>query len=200
MTSAYTCVVQNGTVTDLSGFALRCARAFGALVPMRDEPMDAPLPEKLEPSVSHHDERIEKYQNILKAIDLLSEEDCQSKADSSYEVEIEYYKKRLQERDDEIQRCEKMLVKVRAWRVPEELLTLKTFMMTQLSQAIGFLRYEIENPIHKSGETWRKEEKREARMKVNYHMREKQDEIDRTAKRQEWLDMLRSALKKEETL
>lgn len=31
-------------------FAMRCARNFGALIMMRDEPLDAPIPEKFEPS------------------------------------------------------------------------------------------------------------------------------------------------------
>ena len=34
-------------------FVMRCARAFGALIDLRDAQMDAPIPEKFEPSDYH---------------------------------------------------------------------------------------------------------------------------------------------------
>ena len=34
-------------------FIMSCARAFGALIMMRDDPANAPIPEKFEPSDYH---------------------------------------------------------------------------------------------------------------------------------------------------
>ena len=50
MPTGYTAGVQDGTVTDFSEFALQCARNFGALVTMRDDPWSTPIPERFEAS------------------------------------------------------------------------------------------------------------------------------------------------------
>jgi hypothetical protein len=47
MPTGYTAPIADGMTFEQ--FALGCARAFGALVTMRDEPSDAPIPERLEP-------------------------------------------------------------------------------------------------------------------------------------------------------
>lgn len=49
MPTGYTASVADGTTTTLRAFALQCARAFGATVTMRDDPMSAEIPERFEP-------------------------------------------------------------------------------------------------------------------------------------------------------
>lgn len=50
MPTGYTHEVQSGEVTDFPTFTMQCARAFGALIMMRDDPSDAQIPEQFEPS------------------------------------------------------------------------------------------------------------------------------------------------------
>jgi len=50
MPTGYTYPVVEGKITEFSDFALSCARAFGALITMRDDPHDTPIPETFEPS------------------------------------------------------------------------------------------------------------------------------------------------------
>jgi hypothetical protein len=50
MPTGYTAAVADGTITEFPDFAMQCARAFGTLVLMRDEPQDAAIPEKFEPA------------------------------------------------------------------------------------------------------------------------------------------------------
>ena len=50
MPTGYTASVADGRVTEFAPFALQCARAMGALIMMRDEPHDAPIPERFEAS------------------------------------------------------------------------------------------------------------------------------------------------------
>jgi len=38
---------------DFRTFAMSCARAFGALITMRDEPADAPIPDEFKPDPYH---------------------------------------------------------------------------------------------------------------------------------------------------
>ena len=43
MPTGYTADIQDGKITTLREYALSCARAFGALIMMRDDPHDAPI-------------------------------------------------------------------------------------------------------------------------------------------------------------
>ncbi|MBO6267553.1 MAG: hypothetical protein J6N19_00245, partial [Clostridium sp.] len=46
MPTGYTCFIEDGKITTAKGFLLLCARAFGACIEMRDEPLSEPIPEK----------------------------------------------------------------------------------------------------------------------------------------------------------
>lgn len=50
MATGYTHPVAEGTVTDFATFALDCARAFGALITIRDDPPGTPIPDEFTPS------------------------------------------------------------------------------------------------------------------------------------------------------
>lgn len=50
MPTGYTAGVKDGTVTDFKAFVMQCARAFGALIDMRDDPSDVPIPKSFAPS------------------------------------------------------------------------------------------------------------------------------------------------------
>jgi len=49
MPTGYTAKLMESGQT-FQDFVMQCARAFGACVMMRDDPMDAPIPERFEPS------------------------------------------------------------------------------------------------------------------------------------------------------
>lgn len=72
MATGYTCDVSDGKITTLRDFALRCARAFGALITMRDEPFDAPIPEKFEPHTDYHDKAIREAREQLEKLSAMS--------------------------------------------------------------------------------------------------------------------------------
>ena len=65
-------------------FALRCARAFGALISMRDEPIDAPIPERFEPS-DYHLKELEKAKKRLKEVKKWNEETAEQEAVRAYQ-------------------------------------------------------------------------------------------------------------------
>ena len=58
MPTGYTLELYDGKDITFEEFVLKCARAFGALINMRDEPRDAPIPERFEPSYYHLKELI----------------------------------------------------------------------------------------------------------------------------------------------
>lgn len=65
MPTGYTANIKNGITFE--EFALDCARNFGALIIMRDEPKDAPIPEQFEAS-KHHEEATSKYLEELNQV------------------------------------------------------------------------------------------------------------------------------------
>lgn len=58
MPTGYTNRIQNGEITEFKDFALACARAFGALISMRDDALDAPMPAEILPDTKYHDDHI----------------------------------------------------------------------------------------------------------------------------------------------
>lgn len=59
MPTAYTEPIESDPNFTFEAYALRCARAFGALVSLRDEPLDAPLPDMLYPS-TYYEENLKR--------------------------------------------------------------------------------------------------------------------------------------------
>lgn len=68
MPSAYTAPVQDGKITEFKDFAILCARAFGACIDMRDDPLDKPIPEAFSPVTKHYDEALATATNKLAAL------------------------------------------------------------------------------------------------------------------------------------
>jgi len=50
MPTGYTLDLYDGKNITFKEFVMKCAGAFGALISMKDESLDAPIPEHLEPS------------------------------------------------------------------------------------------------------------------------------------------------------
>lgn len=55
MATGYTYELIDKPETTFEAFALRCSRAFGALIEMREESADAPIPTEIKPSTYHLD-------------------------------------------------------------------------------------------------------------------------------------------------
>lgn len=194
MPTGYTAPVADGTITTLRDFALRCSRAFGALVSMRDDPLDAPIPERLVPSRWHAD-RLAEARLRLASLQAMTDAE---KADAANEWnrENEAYKlKYIAENDEKRSRYEAMIAKVEAWEGAPE--GLKSFMLKQLQESLEFdvsddpLKY---HPEPRSAAEWFEAELKEALRLIEYHDKEHRAEVERVADRQAWLDQLRAAL------
>lgn len=62
--------------TPFERFAMRCARAMGACVMMRDDPMDAPIPDKWEPD-DYYRKRLEDAKAKLAAAEEMPKAELQ---------------------------------------------------------------------------------------------------------------------------
>ena len=195
MPSGYTSRVADGTITSLDKFALLCARGFGALVTMRDEPLDASIPETLQPNTDHHDKQIVKAVETLQAVPAMSDAACDAAAKAEYDEEMVQHNTDLAERRAIKERYAAMLDKVTAWQPQAEIAELRRYMIQQLQKSIEYDCREPDHPVLKTGAEWRSKKIERAQWNLEYHTRQRSEEIERTNERNTWLSSLRESLK-----
>jgi hypothetical protein len=195
MPTGFTSEVANGNISDLRSFALLCARGMGALVTLRDEPHDAPFPERLEPSTKYHDERIAQAREAFAKLETMGEADREA-ACAEYNRKVEADRADAVARNTEtLNRYNAMLAQVTRWNGAPE--GLKEFMLSQLLQSKDFdCGYDpteyMPKPLDVS-EWYRTEFERLSR-DIGYHEGERAKEVARTVQRNAWLAQLHASL------
>lgn len=192
MPTGYTADVQNGKIETLSDYAYGCARAFGALIMMRDESSDTPIPESFEPNTKHHEDKLAIAEAILLVTP--SSDECEQIAQDEFDEEMANYKNQVALNNQQHERYKSMLVKVVSWKAPEDHKNLKDFMIDQLNKSIEFDIHEPKMPVQKSGADWLTNRNDKAKWDINYHTRNIKEEIERTDSRNLWLSQLRESL------
>jgi hypothetical protein len=198
MPTGYTYPVVDGKVTEFPEFALSCARAFGALIMMRDAPLAAEIPDEFEPS-DYSAKKLVEAKAKLKKLHSLSPAQVQHKADESYAIQLKAhldYRARMRLEND---RLDTMLKQVRSWRPPtSEHKGLKEFMIEQLTSSKHDMKWGSEEPVKQSAQAWLAREIASAEREVAYHTQEDEKEKERTTGRTEWVRQLRASLKASE--
>ncbi len=194
MPSAYTADVTEEM--SFEKFAMRCARAMGALIDMREEPLDAPIPERFEPRDYHAKKLQEAKAELARLLSLTPEqarEECRK-----WHEELEADKaQRLKENEAKIAAYEAMLRKVQAWKPPtEEHVEFKAFMERQLIDSIKFddSRRYLQPRKAPDPDLWLKGRICKAENSVEHHEDEYAEEVHRTRERNVWLAALRASL------
>lgn len=195
MSNAYTCEIPKGI--SFPDFALRCAREFGALIEMRDEPLDAPI-KKMEPG-SYHMDVVKSHEKDIAAILSLSEEECDKKVENEYSDSLTAWYKHREYQGDLRGKLQGMLDKVNAWVPPtSEHTGLKEFMVEQIVSAIQFDCPESEDvekePVRPTGAQWRESVCRQLAESIEYHKKSYAREVARVAERNAWVQALRESL------
>lgn len=198
MPTGYTSKLYDGEEQTFEDFAWTCARAFGALILMRDDPADAPIPEKFEPS-AHYAERVETTARTLAEFEALT---TAEQADLYLAEQAENVARRAEQhrkRRELRERYEAMLWQVETWEPPTaDHEQFKEFMVEQIKTSIDF-------DCHPGSDVWPKrlpdriEEWYED--KLDYLRRDAErareslaEEIERTKGRNAWIDALRGSL------
>jgi hypothetical protein len=192
MPTGYTRPVEIGEITELKDFAMTCARAFGALIMMRDDPDGAEIPERFEPNTGYHDTEIAKAM-----ADLLRLEDMdlleRGEAYQAARAAAAKCHQESAEKDAAVRsRYEAMLEKVMAWEGAPE--GLKDFMIQQLTESIRFDCRDRDPFTFLDEKPWHDSEMERAAWSVEYHTKAKREEIERVEGRNAWLKQLRESL------
>lgn len=172
-----------------------CARAFGALIMMRDEPMNAPIPEKIEAN-SYHLEAIADARKRQVELEGMGPAMTEMAADGVYRKAVADHERMLAEKDVLRSKYEAMLMRVAEWIPPtEEHEGLKRFMKDQIdlcieSDCVVYGR----PPALQTGAEWLACELVRVKQDIEYHSKLHQDEVERANGRTEWVKALRESL------
>lgn len=191
MPTGYTAAVCDGKMTDFSEFALSCARAFGALVTMRDDPHDAPIPDAIAPS-SYNSTQYAAAKDRLRELQAMTPEQAQILALKAYDDGSARATKWNAETDAANDRINTMLRKVRDWTPPTpDHIRMKEFMIEQLE--ISLTTYRHKSPPRLDGPAWLAAEIAKTEHDLEYHGKEQREENEAKG-RTKWLRDLRASL------
>lgn len=194
MPTGYTYPVAEGKITEFGDFALSCARAFGALIMMRDDPMDTPIPDEFVPNTEYYDNRIADDSKLMGKIQAMTNAEADEAAQGAHAEAAASRTQFLANKELESSRLNAMLMKVRAWQPPTpEHHEMKTFMVEQLTISLPG-NYAPSIPAAMDGATWRKCELDRLAESVVRNKKEWDSEIDRSASRTKWVKALRQSL------
>lgn len=197
MPTGYTAAIADDIT--FNDFVMSCARGMGALVMMRDEPMDAPIPERFEPS-DYHTKKIAEAAAALDRLTGMTEAEAEQAANDAHEAAIAAQAAAIQRNDTLREKYRAMLAKVEAWQSPsEDHDGFKKFMVEQITGSIDLdcdnRYYRKQKHTKLTGAKWRTQEEAKARKNIAYHEAENAKEIERTEARNTWLRQLRESLK-----
>lgn len=198
MPTGYTAPIADGIT--FRQYAMGCARAFGALIMMRDEPQNAEIPEAFEAS-KYHKDAIEKKSLELKELLAMDHATATTKAKEAHQEHIDYHTEAIAKDEALAAKYKAMLAEVEAYESPSpDHDDFKKFMADQITESIKFdcdsnyHREAIESAKLMSGAEWILAEKNRLEDSIEYHNREHQKELARTNERTEWVKKIRDSL------
>jgi hypothetical protein len=196
MPTGYTAAVQSGDVTEFKDFALSCARAFGALITMRDDPMDADIPDEFAPDPYYANALAEAKASLAK-LNAMSEDEIVLEAQRSNDDALKSHADYLAEKAEARSRYEVMLAKVRKWEPPtHDHDGLKKFMIEQLLTSIDCdcsTTYLVE-PKPMTPTEWLNARREDLTRRIASSEKSHAEEAERCANRTVWVKALRASL------
>lgn len=194
MPTGYTYQVCEGKITEFTAFAMSCARAFGALITMRDDPIDATIPEEIKPDTQYYEDRLVDDKTRLRAVQAMSKVECEAAALAAHNESLASRSKYLADKEAEAERLNTMLDKVRRWHPPTaDHVEMKKFMIEQLEISLPG-DYAPKIPVRLDGATWRKTEIDRLADAIVCNQKHIAEEVERAKKRTEWVKQLRASL------
>lgn len=194
MPTGYTYPVVDGKITEFSDFALSCARAFGALISMREEPADAPIPEEFAPATEYYDKRIEAGKARLAEVLVMTTAESDAAALAEHEKAVAGRDRYLAEKEIEAGRVRSMIAKVETWEPPSpDHAEMKQFMLEQLSISLPG-DYVPSVPERVDGAAWRSALISQLDKQITRDKDDRTKEVERAAGRTEWVKKLRASL------
>lgn len=196
MPTGYTAELYDGKDVSFPEFVMNCARAFGALIELRDSP-DAPIPDEFAPSDYYVKMRAEAEVKLAK-VEAMTYVELDAAADADYEKALAAHGGSVREKNERRLRYQRMLEQVQAWEPPtSEHQGLQDFMVQQLQESIRFDCQIHDGPTRLTAREWHDREVESAKWSLDYAEREAEAERTRAAERTAWVRSLRGSLEAE---
>jgi len=196
MPTGYTADVADGKVTDFRTFALTCARAFGATVMQRDDPLSE-MPKHRE-MPDFYGEWLAKSEAEQARLGAMTLDEAEIEMAAERDAAIAYRDEYLARKAAERARYESMLAEVEAWEPPTfDHAELKSFMAKQLRESIDFDcggSYEPAVPDIRSAQAWLADKRAKAAADVARNLKSIAEEQERCDSANAWIDALYASL------
>jgi len=192
MPTAYTEALYDREDQSFEDFLLNCARAMGACIMQRDDPMCV-APKKVEPS-DYHIRRIAETIEELERLKAMPIDEAEEEARIEREAALREREEHDKNALDLLGRYHRMLSAVKEWKPPTpDHIGLQEFMIEQLETSINFVCSTgdwSKIPPIVSGEEWRSNQIKKMLRSLDYNTRENLREIERTDGRNRWIEEL----------
>ena len=179
-------------------FVMGCARAFGALITLRDDPADASIPQKFEPSAYYQEQRVTAEKELADLTAMLPEEAAaygEAEKDRAIKSQAAWIKKAVKENERLLTLCKQ----IKAWRPPTpEHEGLKGFMLDQIRASMNDTSYaesRLRDLYEKASIGFYNEAVANAKRGIVDYAKSDAEERERCAGRTEWLQQLRDSLR-----
>jgi hypothetical protein len=196
MSSGYTARVKEGI--SFEEFAIDCSRAFGALIHLRDEPMERSVTLRRSSIPSYHANQLVYAKQELDKLEKMSLEDAALQSEKSWEEQEADRQKTLVEKAVLLQKYQVILASAEAWIPPTpEHENMKKFMIEQLTSSIEWdcsTSYYDDPAVKETPEEWLANQIVNAKSLVEYHEEHLQQDIDDAKRSDEWVDKLCESL------
>lgn len=191
MPTGYTYRIEEGCTFE--EYVWGCAKASSACVMMRDEPSDAPVPEKFEPSDYYEGRIAETEARLARLGAMTATEVALTGAAERAEVVAENARYAEEYREKEAL-YDAMLARVEAWVPPSaDHVGLKDFMLEQIRISVDDEPYQRKLPPSDPAE-WLDDKLADARRDLDYCRKQHAEELERTANRNRWIRRLRESV------
>lgn len=198
MPTGYTASIADGI--SFKEYALSCARAFGALIMMRDEPLNAPIPKEMKPS-DYHVKALKEAGGKLYELQSMSERECIDRMEGERKELITKSLEYIDKNNDLLGKYNTMLIQVKAYTPPTpDHKKFKEFMIEQIESSIkwdcggDYYFTQLEKFPCNVGQ-WMKEKINKYTRDIAYHTQQNAEEIMRTNSNNLWVKQLMESLK-----
>ena len=195
MPTGYTAGVADGKVTTFEEYALECARAFGALIEMRDDPHGTPIREST--PADYVLKRIEEVKAKLDELNARTDTDWAIAYANYVSETIDYRSRSLEKIAEKKKRYLAMLDKAKQFVPPtKEHAEYAKFIVSQIEQSIEFdcsTKY-FDNVSVMCFNDWKRCEIEDSAKELIRAEKSLSEEIERCRSRNEWIRQLRAAI------
>lgn len=199
MPTGYTATLHDGEQS-FEDYAWGIARAFGALIMMRDAPKDAPIPETFGADTGYYDNQIAAAREDLRTLTTVSVEEAGRRAQEEHHESLQCADRERARRGAIRVRYEEMLARAEAYEPPTaDHVHFKEMMVSQLREAIDFdcgMEYWPTTPL-RTPQEWVENQRERAERDLANGVKRREEEIERARGRTAWVQALRESLKGE---